>query len=647
MNPGNPHATEHDRAAATAAQRLLAPAALARLLVMLAVDAAVIVAGYYIGFLLRFDGDIPTASSETFVRVAPLIVLLYLTANYISGVYRTAWQYGGLGDVINIARAVLAVTVIILLFNRTRAERDIPLSVNLIGGVLIFLLMATWKMAPRLRRHHPVRRRQAGHKRLLIVGAGNTGQLVAREFLLHRDWEYRPVCFADDDLAKRGKRIHGLPVAGGASDIPLLVDRFKVDVVALSLPSASSARLRELLAVCQVAGVPVRMVPGLPEIVENPRVAGQLREVTVEDLLGRDPVAIDYSQCRESLHNRVVLITGAAGSIGAELSRQVLAFRPAGLHLLDNNETGLHDLRQELERDSADVDLRLWPADITNAERVQRVCESVRPVVVFHAAAYKHVAMMEDHPDEAFRVNVLGTRNVCRAAAAVGAERVVFITTDKAVKPVSVYGATKRIGELLVQAMAARSATVFCAVRFGNVIGSRGSVVPIFIRQIDAGGPVGITDPRATRYFLTIPEAVSLVIQAAAFARQGQIYMLDMGDEVRIVDLAEKMIRLRGLTPGADVPIVFTGLRPGEKLHEELIDEHEQQSPTHHPKVMLAHGHGLAPVAELDRHIDQLATAKLTDRAALARAIHQLARLSPASDRIDSAAHTSTSPPLL
>ena len=603
-----------------------------RLLAELTVDAAVVVASYYGGFLLRFDGKIPQESLDTFARVAPLIVAAYLLAGYVFGVYRTAWQYGGLGDVLRIGRAALLVTAMILLFNRTRAERDIPLSVNLIAGALTFLSMTFWKMTPRLVAHRPRARRTAASKRLLIVGAGNTGQFVAREFLQHRDWEYQPVCFADDDPGKRSKRIHGLPIAGTTEDIPHLVHRFGIDVVALALPSAPGAKVRELVTVCQAAGVPVRMVPGLPELVQDPHLVSHLREVRVEDLLGREPVEIDFSQCLESLRNRAVLITGAAGSIGAELARQVLSFGPAALHLLDNNETGLYELRQELlvsGHGAEHVDLRLWPADITDAEKMQRILAEVGAQVVFHAAAYKHVALMEEHPDEAFRVNVLGTRNIFRSAEEAGAERVVFITTDKAVKPLSAYGATKRIGELLVLSMAQRSATVFCAVRFGNVIGSRGSVVPIFTRQIQRGGPVGVTDPQAARYFLTIPEAVSLVIQAAAFAAQGQVFMLDMGEEVRILDLAEKMIRMKGLTPGADVPIIYTGLRPGEKVHEELVAEHEQPQSTRHPKVLLTMNGGRVQATDLDEAIDALAASQYVDRVQFTRRMHRLARLAP------------------
>lgn len=601
---------------------------LLHLLPEIAVDAAIIVAGYYVGLLLRFDGDIPRDSLDTFVRVAPLIVAGYLIANALFGVYRTAWQYGSIGDVLNLARTVLLVTVVILLINRTRAERDIPLSVNLIAGVVTFLGMAFWKMLPRLLPLGAPPRPGLRAKRLLIAGAGNTGTLVAREFLQHPEWDYRPVCFADDDPRKRGKRIHGVPVAGGTLDIPELVERFRVDVVALALPSAPGGKLRELVGLCQATGVPVRMVPGLPEIVQDPHLAGHLREVTVEDLIGREPIAIDYSQCMESLRDRVVLITGAAGSVGAELARQVLGFGPASLHLLDNNETGLHDLAEELERAGrpAGASVHLWPADVTDTTKMDRLFAEVRPQVVFHAAAYKHVALMEEHPDEAFRVNVLGTRNVCRAGAAAGAEKFVFVTTDKAVKPASVYGATKRIGELLVLAMAERSATVFCAVRFGNVIGSRGSVVPIFTRQIQQGGPVVVTDPDAARYYITIPEAVSLVIQAAAFAAQGQVFMLDMGEEIRTRDLAEKMIRMKGLVPDVDVPIVYTGLRPGEKVREDLVADYEEQHPTGHPKVLLTSG-GHVPLPELEAEIDALAARRDAGRAELAADLHRLARL--------------------
>ncbi|MGE3594764.1 MAG: SDR family NAD(P)-dependent oxidoreductase [Dehalococcoidia bacterium] len=594
-----------------------------RLVLSLVLDAGIIVAGYAVALLLRFDADVPRISWDTFRTAAPLIVAAYLAAFFISGIYRTAWQYGGVGDVLNLGRAVLLVTILIFAINYTREIRHIPLSVNLIAGVLIFLGSGFVKMAPRLVSYRSWTASPAGAKRLMIVGAGNTGQFVAREFRTHRDWLHQPVCFVDDDRRKFGVRVHRIPVAGTIEDIPALARQYAVDVVAVALPSAPGAKVREIVTLCQGAGVPVRMVPGLPEIVQQPGGAA-LRDLTVEDLIGREPVDIDFSECLESLQNKVVLITGAAGSIGSELARQVLTFAPAGLHLLDNNETGLHDLRLELEPESAEVNLRTWIADIASEQKLAKVFDAVRPEIVFHAAAFKHVPMMEEHPDEALRVNVQGTLNVCRAADRTGAQKLIFISTDKAINPSSVMGASKRIGELILLTLAQQSRTTFCAVRFVNVIGSRGSVVSTFSRQIDEGGPVTVTDPAMRRYYLTIPEAVSLVIQAAAFAGQGQIYMLDIGEEIRIVDLAEKMIRMRGLTPGTDVPIVYTGAREGEKFREDLVAGDEAREPTHHPKVLHIRGQVRESLAVLEAEIAALSAADL-DRAALARRLHALA----------------------
>jgi len=595
-----------------------------RLLVAMTVDATIVVGSYAVALLLRFDADVPRITWETLWRAAPAIVVAYLAAFLLFGIYRTAWQYGGAGDVLNLARAILLVTILVFLFNRTRDVRHIPLSANLVGGLLIFLACSFVKMIPRFVSYRAWTSSVVGVKRLLIVGAGNTGQFVAREFRSHPDWLHRPVCFVDDDRRKFGMRIHRVPVAGSIEDIPALVRQYAINVVAVALPSAPGGKVREILTLCQSAGVPVRMVPGLPEIVREPRQMAHLRELTVEDLIGREPVDIDYSECLESLRNKVVLITGAAGSIGSELARQALTFSPAGLHLLDNNETGLHDLRLELEGEADEVNLRTWIADVSDATKLRRVFDAVKPEVVFHAAAFKHVPMMEEHPDEALRVNVQGTLNVCRTADQAGADKVVFISTDKAINPSSVMGASKRIGELIVLALSRQSRTTFCAVRFVNVIGSRGSVVNIFTRQIDQGGPVGVTHPAASRYYLTISEAVSLVIQAAAFADDGQIYMLDIGEEIRTVDLAEKMIRMRGLTPGEDVPIVFTGQRPGEKLREDLLAGDEEREPTRHPKVVNIRSSVSPSLAVIEAEIATLSGATL-EREALSRRLLALA----------------------
>lgn len=595
----------------------------------LALDGALVFACYLTALLLRFDGRVPSISVRTFHSVALLIILVYLVCNYLFGIYRTAWQYGGLADMLSLGQAAAVATLVIFLSNWFQGRRDIPLSVVVMGGALTFLASGFCKLSPRL-----IARRQwvewpVPSKRLLIVGGGNTGQFVAREFQQHPRWGYRPVCFVDDGQSKRGLRIHRVPVAGGTADIEVLVKKYAIDLVALAIPSADGAFVRRLVTTCQSLEVPVRVVPGLPEIVKGGTSVGYLRELTVEDLLGREPIDVDYSLCQESIRDRSVMITGAAGSIGSELARQAIAFGPSALHLFDNNESGLHDLQGELQIAAPECALRLWIGDVSDSAKVGRVFEAAAPQIVFHAAAYKHVHLMEEFPGEAFRVNVIGTLNLCRAADLYRAEKLVFISTDKAVNPSSVMGATKRIGELLTLGMSKRSETAFCAVRFGNVIGSRGSAVPTFWSQIARGGPVTITHPEAMRYFITIPEAVSLVIQAAAFAETGQIYMLDMGNEIRMLDLAEKMIRMRGLVPREEIQIVFTGLRPGEKLHEELSIPGERILPTRHPKVLLAES---APAEDLDKLLLLAATSQPRQGdspSELIEWLHGLARLSP------------------
>lgn len=555
-----------------------------RLVPTVILDALVVIGCYALALALRFDGQVPESSWRWFAVAAPIFALIYIIGNFNFHIYRTAWEYGGLRDVIQLALATTVVTGLLFMVNLALPERHIPLSVNLIAGTFIFLTSGLIKMWPNIRQVGVIWGRP--FRRMLIVGAGNTGQLLAREFLQHSEWHYRPIGFVDAEPGRVGMRIHGIPVMGRYEDIPALVARHNIDMVALAIPSASGKTIRELVTLCQSVDVPVRIVPSLQEMIGGRASPSQLREITPEDLLGREQVEIDYSRCSQYLRDKVILVTGAAGSIGSELAQQLLSFQPAALHILDNNETGLHDLRLRLLPNVGECEVRAWVADITNRDRLHRIFQACRPQLVFHAAAYKHVTLMEEHPEEAFRVNVLGTLNVCQLAEALGAEKMILISTDKAVDAVGTMGATKRICEMLITTLGRQSATVFCAVRFGNVMGSRGSVVPIFLQQIEQGGPILVTHPEATRYFLTIPEAVSLVIQAAAFASQGQIYLLDMGDEIKIVDLAQKMIRLRGLDPGREVDIVYTGLRPGEKLHEELVGKDERLLPTDHPRVL-------------------------------------------------------------
>jgi FlaA1/EpsC-like NDP-sugar epimerase len=602
-----------------------------RLLPVAALDAAIVLASYAAALALRFDGEVPGESWRFFAVAAPVIAIAYVAGLWAFRIYRTAWKYAGIVDAFNLALAIALVSTLLMAVNAFLSPRHIPLTVNVVAPALMLIGLGASKFWPRLwASRNPLAGYDAGVKNVLIVGAGYTGQLLAREFVTNRLWQYRPIGFIDDDRRLRGQRIHSVTVLGDRYDIPNICRQRRVDLIALAIPSASGAVIREIVGICQATRVPVRTVPGLRDLVRHEAAAAQLREVTVDDLLGREQVAIDAAACAAALRGKSVLITGAAGFIASELARQVFAFAPATLHLVDVNETGLYDLQRDLE--ASDVEessarIRIWLCDVADRAQVDAVMRQTRPDVVFHAAAYKHIPVMEEHPDAALRANVLGTLNVCLAAADAGARKVVFVSTDKAVNPDNVYGATKRIGELLVTSVGDGSATTFAAVRFGNVMGSRGSVVPLFLRQIDRGGPVLLTDREATRYFMSVEEAASLVIQAATFAEQGQIFILDMGEEVRIADLAEKMIRLRGMEPGRDIQVVYTGLRAGEKLHEELAAPSEKLLPTHHPKIFRMQGRPTVGREELIEKIEQLVARPPRTRDELAARIHALARL--------------------
>ena len=557
----------------------------ARALGAMVLDVFVLAMAYAAALLLRFDAEVPRQNLDFVLKVFPLIALVYVGANYLFGVYRTVWAYGSLGDILALFRPVLLATLLIFGVNFWVKDRDLPLSVILIAGELVFPGMAFVKMRSRLLLRLP--RVAVASQRLLIIGAGHTGQALARELQNSPGLNYQPIGYLDDDPRKQNRRMHGLRVFGPVTGLASQIRAHSVDAVAIAIPRAPGPTIRSIVATCQSAAVPVRIVPGVERWISSGSTNDALREITLDDLLGREPVQVDYVACSQSVKDRVVLVTGAAGSIGSELCRQVATFQPLELHLLDNNESGLFDLAAELNGVSPQTIIKLWPASVVDERKLHDIFNHVRPNLVFHAAAYKHVPMLEANPDEAFRANVIGTLNVASAARTFETGTFVLISTDKAVRPTSVMGATKRIAELLVLALARESEhTKFVAVRFGNVMGSRGSAPLTFMRQIERGGPVTITHPDMMRYFISIPEAVSLVIQAGTFGGSGSIYMLDMGQEINMLELAERMIRLRGLRPNEDIEVVFTGPRPGEKLREELVADFEQMQSTEHPKVM-------------------------------------------------------------
>jgi FlaA1/EpsC-like NDP-sugar epimerase len=427
--------------------------------------------------------------------------------------------------------------------------------------------------------------------RAIIYGAGDAGQHLALRLLTHQSGEiYDLIGFVDDDTRKRGQRIHGLPVLGARHELGPIVGRRRVDLIIIAINNVRGEDLREILTAAQQTSAQIRIIPNVFEVVSVANTAPFLREVRVEDLLGRQAVQLDRQACEGVLRDRVVLITGGCGSVGSELCRQVARFEPKQLVVLDNNETGLYDLELALRASFSKLRLSVVVGDVTNAARMDAVFREVKPDVIFHAAAYKHVPLMERFPQEAVKVNVGGTAVVLEMARLYGARHFVLVSTDKAVQAHSVMGATKRIAEMLVvgenQTSSSPSKSTLCtAVRFGNVLGSRGSVVPTFTKQIDIGGPVTVTHPDMTRYFMDVSEAAGLIIQAASFTHGQDIFMLEMGERIRVDDLARKMIRMRGLRPEIDIPIVYTGVRPGEKLHEELAFAEEGREATEHHLV--------------------------------------------------------------
>jgi FlaA1/EpsC-like NDP-sugar epimerase len=463
---------------------------------------------------------------------------------------------------------------------------------------------------------------------VLIVGAGSGGQLLVQELRDNPRWKLWPVAFVDDDRRKIGRTYNGVPVLGDTDAIPALVRSEAIDVVVIAIPSAPTSARSAMAASAQTTSARVLTMPAIGSILRGEAQVSNLKSVRPVDVLGRPVVDPDRDSCLQFVRGRRVLITGAAGSIGQELSVQIAQLGPERLVLLDTNESGLYDLSLDIRRQSSDVELETVIASVTDARRIERVFQTHQPEIVMHAAAYKHVPAMEAQPDIALETNVVGTDIVVRQAAAHGAERFILVSTDKAVRPTSVMGATKRLAELAVAVVGKETALSVCSVRFGNVLGSRGSVIPTFERQIRAGGPVTVTDPRMKRYFMTIPEAVSLIIQAGAFGHQNVTYILDMGAEVSILDLAKRVIDLHGLRADKDIAIEFTGVRPGEKLYEELTLDFEEAHETDHPKIRLIDGSASnIALEDVPERIAALVSRIMSNDPALARDIHQLIAL--------------------
>ncbi len=549
----------------------------------------------YFSFVLRLEEfDLGAYWPAFLVFTVAAVVIVPLVFRF-SGVYSRYWRFASIEELILLAGAVtvgaLLTGGVSLLITAFLPMAVVPRSLPIIFLGLALAVTAGTRLLVRALSGQPLNRSDIRAKNVLIAGAGDAGQMLARDIRNHPEMGLRVIGFVDDDPRKQSLTVRGLPIYGGREKIPEVVETMSVDEVIIAMPSAAGSTVREIIEICKEAEVKARILPALSELLTDDVGLRHLRPVDINDLLRRDPIQTDLAAVYDLVRDRTVLVTGAGGSIGSELCRQIAKARPAKLILLGHGENSIFEIQNELKADFQAGRSRLETlvpviADVRDAARLQQVFDEHQPEVVFHAAAHKHVPLMEANPIDAITNNILGTHTLLETCLGHGVDRFVLISTDKAVNPANIMGVTKRMAELLVLSAAQRSNRPYVSVRFGNVLGSRGSVVPFFKKQIEAGGPVTVTHPEVTRYFMTIPEAVQLVLQAATMGHSGDLFMLEMGEPVKIVDLARDLIRLSGLTPGEDIPITFTGLRPGEKLFEELYQGHEDHLPTEHEKIL-------------------------------------------------------------
>lgn len=589
------------------------------------------VAANYFAFVLRFEGFI---SYEThyrywhlFVAYLPVLLAIRLAMHVSFGLNKDLWKYSSVSDLVRLVWAVLLGNVLFFVLVRLiLGDTGYPRSIYILDGLLLLMLSGGTRLSFRIFREYL--ERQVCTKKVLIIGAGSAGEMIVRDMLNNPRYNIEPIGFIDDDPHKKGMRIHGLPIFGPRQQIPDIVTLHQPNEILIALPAMSSKVVREIFELCKQFGLPVKTLPGLQDIVEGNVTVSHIRPLSLEDLLQREPIRTDIKEVSAHIRDKTVLVTGAGGSIGSELCRQIMQYGPAKLVLFDRYENSLFAIDMELQAAVRPKSQRIAQSsefnvqepspitdhplpvistivgDMRDTASVDAVFSQFRPQVVFHAAAHKHVPLMELNALEAVKNNIFGTRNLIQAAAKYAAESFVTISTDKAVNPTNVMGATKRVTEFLGLSMNHSTGTKFTTVRFGNVLGSNGSVVHIFREQLHNGGPITVTHPDIKRFFMLIPEAVQLVLISAALGKGGDIYVLEMGDQIKIVELAENIIRLSGLVPYEDIQIEFTGLRPGEKLFEELFDETERSTETPHEKIRSAIPTYIPGFHELQAHLD-------------------------------------------
>ena len=554
----------------------------------------------FLALYIRFEFDFRQLYATTFLRD----MLIYAGINsactilifHILKLYNSLWEFASVSELVRITLGCFF-SAVFYMVGMFMLHLTVPRSFPAIYMLILCLLCGALRLSYRCVRRTRAGLRSEGEKRTMLIGGGQAGAIALREFQTSPRSENKVVCIIDDSPNKVGSYLRGVKIVGGRSSIPAMAEKYDVDEIVLAIPSASRQEKLQILSYCHNTSCTLRTLPGICQLANGEVRIEQIREVDIEDLLGRETVKIDLDEVAAYITGKTVLVTGGGGSIGSELCRQAAAQRPKRLIIFDIYENNAYDIQQELKRRYPALDLVVLIGSVRDRERVMQVFDRYRPDLVCHAAAHKHVPLMETSPFEAIKNNVFGTYNVAQAADRFGTQRFILISTDKAVNPTNVMGASKRLCEMIVQMMNDRSATEYVAVRFGNVLGSAGSVIPLFRKQIRSGGPVTVTDKRVIRYFMTIPEAVQLIFQAGAYARGGEIFVLDMGEPVRIDDLARNMIRLSGFEPDVDIPVVYTGLRPGEKLYEELLLSGEGMQKTKNDLIYIGHEIAFDPAA--------------------------------------------------
>jgi len=557
-------------------------AMLRRIVVLVVMDILCILGSFFLALWLRFDfrfAAIPEIYLSRFLSFTPIWAAICVAVFAAWGLYHSIWRFASVDEMLRILGAYVTLAGGGLVYLLATKDHGMPYSFYVMGGIFCLsctvMIRFSYRFLRGLKVHLRLLSPDRTEERVMVIGAGDAGRVIVSEIENSSHIRGQVVCVIDDNLAKLGKRLCGVPIVGGRERIPEAVQQYQVDKIIFAIPTASATARKQILDICATTGCKVQVVPGVFQLVNEEVNVSVLREVDPQDLLGRDPIQVNLDEILGYICDKTVLVTGGGGSIGSELCRQIAGAKPKGLIIFDIYENNAYDIQMELRKAFPELELTVLIGSVRNTARVNWVMKTYRPELVFHAAAHKHVPLMEDSPNEAIKNNVFGTYKLARAAAEYGVKRFVLISTDKAVNPTNIMGASKRLCEMVVQMMNRESATEFVAVRFGNVLGSNGSVIPLFKKQIAAGGPVTVTHPDVIRYFMTIPEAVSLVLQAGYYAKGGEIFVLDMGEPVKIDTMARNLIRLSGYEPDVDIKVEYTGLRPGEKLYEELLMDEE------------------------------------------------------------------------